>query len=158
MQKLLGALTAATLFIAAYGDAVAFPVAVLKASPGGDIVPVAQGCGPGGWRGPWGHCRYTPFSGRSPEAVMLQATTVARLALGVARGVTAATRRSTEGIRTDRGIRPHGHEDRPYLGGWARACAVCAAIEYVMAVEDAQDVSVARAYLENLLASPLLSP
>jgi hypothetical protein len=57
--------------------------------------------------------------------------------------------RSTEGIRTDRGIRPHGHEDRPCLGGWARACAVCAAIEYVMAFEDAQ---------ENLLASPLLSP
>jgi hypothetical protein len=66
MQKLLGALTAAALFIAAYGDAAAFPVAVLKAAPGGDIVPVAQGCGPGGWRGPWGHCRYTPFSGRMP--------------------------------------------------------------------------------------------
>jgi hypothetical protein len=33
--------------------------------------------------------------------------------------------------------------------------AVCAAIEYVMAVEDAQDVSVARAYLENLLASDM---
>jgi hypothetical protein len=43
-----------------------------------------------------------------PEAAMLQATTVARLALGVAHGVTAATRRSTEGIRTDRGIRRRG--------------------------------------------------
>jgi hypothetical protein len=32
---------------------------------------------------------------------------------------------------------------------------VCAAIEYVMAVEDAQDVSVARAYLEILLASDM---
>jgi hypothetical protein len=31
-----------------------------------------------------------------------------------------------------------------------------AAIEYVMAVEDAQQVPAARAYLENLLASPLL--
>jgi hypothetical protein len=51
MQKLLGALTAATLFIAAYGDAVAFPVTVLKAAPGGDIVPVAQGCGPNRYRG-----------------------------------------------------------------------------------------------------------
>jgi hypothetical protein len=108
MQKLLGALTAATLFIAAYGDAVAFPVTVLKAAPGGDIVPVAQGCGPnryrgtgrglpfvwawslsrrlawslsrrllgprwgngcppGYWRGPWGHCRNTPFHGWHPD-------------------------------------------------------------------------------------------
>jgi hypothetical protein len=111
-----------------------------------------------GGAGPGGIVATHRSQAECPEAVMLQATTVARLALGVARGVTAATRRSTEGIRTDRGIRPHGHEDRPYLGGWARACAVCAAIEYVMAVEDAQDVSVARAYLENLLASPLLSP
>jgi hypothetical protein len=33
-----------------------------------------------------------------------------------------------------------------------------AAIEYVMHVEDMQEVPAARAYLENLLASPLLSP
>jgi hypothetical protein len=62
----LGALTAATLFIAAYDNAFAFPVAALKAASGDDIVPAAEGCGPGGWRGPWGHCRYTPFSGRMP--------------------------------------------------------------------------------------------
>ncbi len=24
---------------------------------------VAQGCGPSGWRGPYGHCRYTPYRG-----------------------------------------------------------------------------------------------
>jgi hypothetical protein len=53
----LGALTAATLFIAAYDNAVAFPVAALKAASGDDIVPAAEGCGPGGWRGPWGHFR-----------------------------------------------------------------------------------------------------
>jgi hypothetical protein len=41
----------------------------------------------------------------STEARLSWAT-VARLAGGAARGVTAATRRSTEGIRTDRGIRP----------------------------------------------------
>jgi hypothetical protein len=29
---------------------------------------------------------------------------------------------------------------------------------YVMAVEDAQENGAARAYIENLLASPLLSP
>jgi hypothetical protein len=66
MHKLLGALTAATLFIAAYGDAVAFPVAVLKAAPGGDIVPVADGCGPGWYRGPGGACHrfgYGPYPG-----------------------------------------------------------------------------------------------
>ena len=33
-----------------------------------------------------------------------------------------------------------------------------AAIEYVMHVEDAQEISAARAYIENLLASPILSP
>jgi len=26
----------------------------------------AQGCGPCWWRGPWGHCRDTPYSGRVP--------------------------------------------------------------------------------------------
>jgi hypothetical protein len=30
------------------------------------IVRVAEGCGPGRWRGPWGHCRHTLFSGRMP--------------------------------------------------------------------------------------------
>ena len=25
-----------------------------------------QGCGPGWWRGPWGHCRNTPYSGNLP--------------------------------------------------------------------------------------------
>jgi hypothetical protein len=30
------------------------------------IIPVAQGCGPGWWRGPWGHCRHTPYSGPLP--------------------------------------------------------------------------------------------
>jgi hypothetical protein len=47
-------------------------------------------------------------------AVRIQAATgvvpsgemAAHPAIGAARGVTAATRRSTEGIRTDRGIRP----------------------------------------------------
>ena len=30
------------------------------------IVPVAGGCGPNGWRGPYGHCRYTPYYGPLP--------------------------------------------------------------------------------------------
>jgi hypothetical protein len=38
------------------------PVVPLKvATP---ITQVAQGCGPGGWRGPYGHCRYGGYSGR----------------------------------------------------------------------------------------------
>jgi len=27
----------------------------------------AQGCGPGWWRGPWGHCRDTPYTGPLPR-------------------------------------------------------------------------------------------
>ena len=30
------------------------------------IVPVSGGCGPRGWRGPWGGCRYTPYYGPLP--------------------------------------------------------------------------------------------
>ena len=30
-------------------------------------IQVAGGCGPNGWRGPWGHCRNTPFYGRLPN-------------------------------------------------------------------------------------------
>jgi hypothetical protein len=26
-----------------------------------------NGCGPGSWRGPWGHCRDTPYHGRLPN-------------------------------------------------------------------------------------------
>ena len=27
----------------------------------------ADGCGPGWWRGPWGHCRDTPYTGPLPR-------------------------------------------------------------------------------------------
>ncbi|MEH3144107.1 MAG: hypothetical protein PGN34_01855 [Methylobacterium frigidaeris] len=30
------------------------------------ITLVADGCGPEGWRGPWGHCRDTPYTGPLP--------------------------------------------------------------------------------------------
>lgn len=30
------------------------------------VLNVAGGCGPGAWRGPWGHCRDTPYHGRLP--------------------------------------------------------------------------------------------
>ena len=29
-------------------------------------VVAAEGCGPGWWRGPWGHCRDTPYTGNTP--------------------------------------------------------------------------------------------
>jgi hypothetical protein len=29
-------------------------------------IQVSGGCGPYGWRGPWGHCRNTPYYGRLP--------------------------------------------------------------------------------------------
>jgi hypothetical protein len=29
-------------------------------------IEVAGGCGPNAWRGPWGHCRDTPYYGRLP--------------------------------------------------------------------------------------------
>ena len=31
------------------------------------VIPVAGGCGPHAWRGPWGHCRDTPYYGRLPN-------------------------------------------------------------------------------------------
>jgi hypothetical protein len=31
------------------------------------IIPVSGGCGPDAWRGPWGHCRDTPYYGRLPN-------------------------------------------------------------------------------------------
>ncbi len=55
--------------------AVAMPLAAAHAlvlppaaerQPDDHLLRVDQGCGPGWWRGPWGHCRNTPFSGRLP--------------------------------------------------------------------------------------------
>jgi hypothetical protein len=30
------------------------------------VIPIAGGCGPNGWRGPYGGCRYTPYYGPLP--------------------------------------------------------------------------------------------
>ena len=48
-------LAAGALLIANNSDA-AMPVAPLKSAT--TITKVAQGCGPGGFRDPYGHCRY----------------------------------------------------------------------------------------------------
>jgi hypothetical protein len=43
----------------------AFPLAV-PSTPEIQATPVAGGCGEGRWRGPWGHCRDTPYYGPLP--------------------------------------------------------------------------------------------
>lgn len=40
--------------------------AIASASAAHGIVTISGGCGPNGWRGPWGHCRDTPYSGPLP--------------------------------------------------------------------------------------------
>jgi hypothetical protein len=62
---------AITLLLAAAGlAAFAAPASALPQLPIPEqtlqVVPVAQGCGWGAWRGPWGGCRNTPYSGRLP--------------------------------------------------------------------------------------------
>lgn len=42
------------------------PATAPIAAPDANLIPVAQGCGPYAWRGPWGHCRDTPYTGRMP--------------------------------------------------------------------------------------------
>jgi hypothetical protein len=57
------------LLIASTLTAQAMPAAKFAAGPAtasGEIIPIAQGCGPGGWRGPWGGCRHTPYVGPLP--------------------------------------------------------------------------------------------
>ena len=81
----------------------AAPMAAPVETRDSNIVLVAQGCGPGWWRGPWGHCRDTPFTGRMPGAVgpttIRRPTAISAMAalpaIGAAPGVTAATRRIT---------------------------------------------------------------
>ena len=56
----------ALLTVAAAAPASAMPIADIGAdSP--LVTQVAGGCGPNGWRGPWGHCRNTPYYGRLPN-------------------------------------------------------------------------------------------
>jgi hypothetical protein len=59
-------LGAAALF--ATGSEAAVPMAPLKSAS--EVVQVAQGCGLGGWRGPYGHCHWGgnpgPYYGAAP--------------------------------------------------------------------------------------------
>lgn len=60
---LLSVLAVATPFATAQALILA---PAIERQPEAPLVLVDQGCGPGWWRGPWGHCRDTPFSGRLP--------------------------------------------------------------------------------------------
>lgn len=65
-MRIMNTIVAAAAFAAApLASATAMPLA---GDPGiaAPIVLVADGCGPGAWRGPWGHCRNTPYSGPLP--------------------------------------------------------------------------------------------
>lgn len=66
---------ATTAFAAAFGvlasaflalPASAAPIAPSLPETGTLATPVAQGCGIGAWRGPWGGCRDTPYYGPLP--------------------------------------------------------------------------------------------
>lgn len=65
MLKAAGVLAAGciTAFIAT--SASAMPV-MPTLDADSSVQKVRDGCGPGRWRGPWGHCRSTPYYGRMP--------------------------------------------------------------------------------------------
>ncbi len=65
MKLVFGMLTVAGLLAGAMVPASALP-AKLPLGTGTAIELVAQGCGPGAWRGPWGGCRDTPYQGPLP--------------------------------------------------------------------------------------------
>ena len=60
---------AMTIQLTVIGAAGATPFAHGLILPG-PVELTAGGCGPGAWRGPWGHCRNTPFYGRMPGGRM----------------------------------------------------------------------------------------
>jgi hypothetical protein len=65
-MRIMNTIVAAAAFAAVpLASATAMPLA---GDPGiaAPIVLVADGCGLGAWRGPWGHCRNTPYSGPLP--------------------------------------------------------------------------------------------
>ncbi|WP_244534800.1 hypothetical protein [Methylobacterium sp. UNC300MFChir4.1] len=73
MNILTKAAAAVALAALPVSAAQAMPVSAAQAMPvvadpglAAPITLVAGGCGPGAWRGPWGHCRSTPYVGPLP--------------------------------------------------------------------------------------------
>ncbi|WP_371348743.1 GCG_CRPN prefix-to-repeats domain-containing protein [Ancylobacter sp. IITR112] len=72
MPRLAAAFACLSLLALSAGAAIALPAGspatapLAGARPDPGLTPVAQGCGPGAWRGPWGGCRDTPYTGPLP--------------------------------------------------------------------------------------------
>lgn len=66
MRNTFGLISSLWLGALAVLPASAMPLARPPVPESAVVTPVAQGCGPGWWRGPWGHCRDTPYHGRLP--------------------------------------------------------------------------------------------
>ena len=78
------------------------------ATQNNNIVQIAQGCPAGMWRGPWGHCRDTPYSGPLPNntwvGILLLPSTIwvtdVLPVCGMVHGVIVATLLIKEGFLT----------------------------------------------------------
>lgn len=67
MKTLAGALSSLVLLAAFTLPASAAPIApVAPEAVSPSVTLVAGGCGPYAWRGPWGGCRDTPYTGPLP--------------------------------------------------------------------------------------------
>ncbi|OYX75587.1 MAG: hypothetical protein B7Y95_02215 [Rhizobiales bacterium 32-66-11] len=64
MRDTFKLLSALSLGVLAALPTSAMPLAPSPVPQTASVTPVAQGCGPGWWRGPCGHCRHTPYTGR----------------------------------------------------------------------------------------------
>lgn len=67
MMRKMFAATVLAATLAGAGAASALPMAPVGANGSADVIQVAQGCGPGWARGPYGRCR--PMYGRGPVVV-----------------------------------------------------------------------------------------
>ena len=65
-------LAAAAFAVAGLGAAQAMPVAPLSTTTTADVIQVAQGCGPGYARGPYGRCRPMAYGFRRPPVVVVR--------------------------------------------------------------------------------------
>lgn len=67
MLKILTSIAVAGVLAATASiSAFAAPIQLGLNAPGA-VIEVSGGCGPHAWRGPWGHCRDTPYYGRLPN-------------------------------------------------------------------------------------------
>lgn len=65
MALVVGLASALVLSIGSAANAA--PVAAANIGQESLTIQVSGGCGPNAWRGPWGHCRNTPYYGPLPN-------------------------------------------------------------------------------------------